>query len=278
MSRAGAYAGVGIDGSFFDLGRLDRLAAQESPIHRLDPRAKLLATLVFLVCVVSFEKYQVSALLPFFLYPVVLATVGRLPLGYLARRVLTVAPFAFFIGIANPFLDRQPLLQLGPLAISGGWTSFASILLRFTLTVGAAFILIATTSFQGVCFALARLGAPRVLANQLLFLYRYVFVLGEEAIRLVRARTLRSFDGRGTGMRVYGHLLGHLLLRSLARAQRVHLAMCCRGFDGEIRLLRGSKFGIRDAAFVLGWSTVFVGLRYWNLPQALGGIVRGLAG
>ncbi|MBI5014144.1 MAG: cobalt ECF transporter T component CbiQ [Deltaproteobacteria bacterium] len=266
-----------MDSSFFDLGRLDRLAHQDSPIHRLDPRAKLFTTLVFLVCVVSFRKYQVSALLPFFVFPVVLATLGGLPLGYLAKRVLAVAPFAFFVGIFNPLLDRHPLFFLGSVGISGGWVSFASILLRFTLTVGAAFILIATTSFHGVCLALARLGAPRIMANQLLFLYRYLFVLGDEAMRLVRARALRSFDGRGMGMRVYGHMLGHLLLRSLARAQRVHLAMCCRGFDGEIRLLRRLKLGGREAAFTLGWSAAFLALRFYNVPQLLGGLVTGLA-
>jgi cobalt/nickel transport system permease protein len=273
MSRAS----LGFDAGLFDLGRLDRLATQESPIHSLDPRAKLVTTLVFLVCVVSFGKYEVSALLPFFVFPVVLATLGGLPLGYLARRVLTVAPFAFFVGIFNPFLDRQPLFFQGPNAVSGGWVSFASILVRFTLTVGAAFTLIATTSFHGVCLALARLGTPRVMANQLLFLYRYLFVLGDEAVRLVRARALRSFGGRGMGMRIYGHILGHLLLRSLARAQRVHLAMCCRGFDGEIHLSRRLKLGRREAAFTLGWSAVFVALRLYNVPQLVGGALGGLA-
>lgn len=270
-SRPGIYAG------FFDLGRLDRLAYLDSPIHRLDPRAKLVTTMVFLLCVVSFGKYQVSALLPFFLFPVVLASLGRLPLGYLGRRVLAVAPFAFFIGVFNPLLDREPLFYLGSLGVSGGWVSFASILLRFALTVGMAFILIATTSFHGVCMALGKLGAPRLMANQLLFLYRYLFVLGDEAMRLIRARALRSFDGRGMGMRVYGHMLGHLLLRSLGRAQRIHLAMRCRGFDGEIRLLRRLKLGGREIAFTLGWCAVFLAFRFYNVPRFLGDLAGGLA-
>jgi len=278
MSRAGTWTGPGIQAGFFDLGRLDRLAAQDSPVHRLDPRAKLVTTLVFLVCVVSLGKYEVSALLPFSVFPVALAARGGLPFGYLTRRVLTVAPFALAIGIFNPFLDRAPLFFLGPVGVSGGWVSFGSILLRFVLTVAAAFVLIATTSFQGVCLALARLGVPRVMANQLLFLYRYLFVLVEEAMRLVRARALRSFDGRGMGLRVYGHMLGHLLLRSLSRAQRVHLAMCCRGFDGEIRLMRTLRFGAREAAFVLGWTAALVSLRLYNLPQLTGALIRGVAG
>ncbi len=96
-----------LDSAFFNLGRLDRLAAQETPVHRLDPRAKLLTTLVFLVCVVSFPKYEISGLLPFFLYPVVLLSSGRLPSGFLAARLAAVAPLAILVGIFNPILDRE---------------------------------------------------------------------------------------------------------------------------------------------------------------------------
>ena len=78
-------------------------------------------------------------------------------------------------------------------------------------------------------------------------------------------------------MRVYGHILGHLLLRSLARAQRVHLAMLCRGFDGEIRLMKSLKLGGREVAFTLSWSAAFVAFRLYNVPQFLGGLATGLA-
>lgn len=265
-----------IDASFFDVGRLDRLARQDTLVHRLDPRVKLLTTLAFLVSVVSFGKYEVSALLPFFVYPVALASAGRIPFDYLGKRLLAVAPFALLVGIFNPFLDRETLLRVGALEVSGGWVSFLSIQLRFALTVGTALILIATTSFQGLCGALQRLGVPQVLTVQLLFLYRYLFVLGEEALRLVRARALRSFGKRGMGMGVYGSLLGHLLLRTLDRAQRIHLAMRCRGFTGEIRGLRRPRIGLPEAAFAAGWCGAFAGLRLVNVPHLLGNLVEGL--
>jgi len=268
----------GIDATFFDVGRLDRLANQDTPIHRLDPRAKLVTTLVFLIAVVSFPKYEISALLPFALYPVVLAAVGRLPFGFVARKLLAVAPFAVLVGIFNPLLDREVLFHLGPVGISGGWVSFASILVRFCLTIGTAFLLIATTSFQGLCLGLQRIGAPRVLTVQLLFLHRYIFVLGGEAVRLVRARALRSFGRRGLGVRVFGSLVGHLLVRTLARAQRIHLAMLSRGFDGEIRMLRPLKPGLAEVLFTLSWCAAFAVMRYINLPLALGNIVTRAVG
>lgn len=259
-----------IDTSFFDIGQLDRLAQQHTPIHRLDPRAKLVTTMAFLLAVVSFPKYEVSALLPFFLYPVVLVTAGQLPVGFMLRKILVVAPFAFMVGIFNPFLDRETLMQLGPISVSGGWISFISILLRFTLTVGTAFLLIATTSFNGLCLALLRLGLPKVLTVQLLFLYRYIFVLGGEAMRLVRARALRTFGKRGLGMKVFAFVVGHLLLRTLSRAQRVHQAMLSRGFDGEVRVLRPLHLALKDVLFTLGWLATFAIMRIYNLPQLLG--------
>jgi len=263
-----------IDATFFDIGRLDQLAQQHTPMHRLDPRAKVLTTMAFIVAVVSFPKYEVAGLVPFLVFPVMFATVGQLPLALIIRKVVVVAPFAVMVGIFNPFFDREILIRLGSIGISGGWVSFASIMLRFCLTIGMAFVLIATTSFQGVCLALLRLGLPKVLTVQLLFLYRYIFVLGDEAIRVVRARALRSFAGRGLGIRVFASVVGHLLLRTLQRAQRVHLAMLSRGFDGEMRMLRPWQVCAVDVVFVLGWWAAFAVMRMYNLPQLLGAIVE----
>ena len=123
---------------------------------------------------------------------------------------------------------------------------------RFFLTISAALVLIGTTSFNGVCMGLERLGMPDVLATQLLFLYRYIFVLGEETMRMSRARASRSFGRRGMGIRVYSQILGHLLLRTYARAQRVYQAMLARGFDGHVRILRTLDFGTARRALHRG--------------------------
>jgi cobalt/nickel transport system permease protein len=259
-----------IESALLNIGYLETLAYQDTPLQRLDPRVKLLTTLVFIITVVSFGKYEITGLIPFVIYPVALIAVGNLPPVYLAKKLLLAAPFAFFIGIFNPLLDRTVLLQLGPVGLSGGWISFASIMLRFALTVSAAFILIACTGFTAVCLALEKLGAPRSFVLQLLFLYRYLFVLTDEALRLVRARALRSFQGRGLGFKVFSFMLGQLLLRTLNRAQRIHRAMLSRGFDGKIRILRTLHLHGRDLAFLLGWSTLFVLLRWFNVPQVLG--------
>lgn len=259
-----------IESSFFDITYLDALSYQDTPVHRLDPRVKLLTTLLFVVCVLSFSKYELSGLIPFVIYPIALVTLGNLPMAYLLKKVLLALPFAFFIGIFNPLLDRAVLMHLGPMGISGGWVSFASIMIRFVLTVSAALTLIASTGFNSVCMAMERMGVPSSFAVQLLFLYRYLFVLTDEAVRMVRARSLRSFGGRGMGPRVFSYMIGQLLLRTLDRAQRIHLAMRCRGFDGEIRMSRPLKICGRDVAFLMGCSSFFLLMRLYDIPQWMG--------
>ncbi|MEW6442473.1 MAG: cobalt ECF transporter T component CbiQ [bacterium] len=264
-----------IESSFFDLSTFDALSRLGTPVHRLDPRVKVAATMAFIVAVVSFGKYELSGLVPFALYPVSLMAAGNLPFGYMLRRVLLAAPFAILVGIFNPIFDREILARLGPLEISGGWVSFASILLRFLLTVSAALVLVASTGIHGVCQALDRLGLPRSFTVQLLFLYRYLFVLVDEASRMTRARALRSFGTRGTGVRVYGYLIGQLLLRTMDRAQRIHEAMLCRGFDGEIRPSRALALRRADVLFVVGWSAAFLLMRIFDLPRYVGELVTG---
>lgn len=266
-----------IESALLDLGGLDTLALQKTPIHRLDPRAKVLTTLAFLVTVVSFNKYDLSGLLPLLVYPVVLITLGDLPPGYLLGKLLIASPFALIIGIFNPLLDRTILMHVGPFRISGGWISYASILLRFSLTLFAALILIATTGFNSICLALARLKVPRALTVQLMLLYRYIFVLTGEASRMVKAWSLRSVSHRKMPLPVFASLVGQLLLRALDRAERIHMAMLSRGFEGELHQLRPLRFAPADAFFVLGWTSFFVCVRVYNLPQLLGQVVMGMA-
>jgi cobalt/nickel transport system permease protein len=160
--------------------------------------------------------------------------------------------------------------------ISGGWISFASILARSALTVGAGFILVGVTGFTAVCQALERLGMPQVFAVQLLFLYRYIFVLTEESGRASRARELRSCGKKGMGIRSFGSMTGHLLLRTWQRAERIHMAMLARGFTGEFHASRQSVFGAAEIRFVLTWSALLIFLRLQNVSQLLGSLITGL--
>jgi cobalt/nickel transport system permease protein len=264
---------AGIDGTLLDFKNLDLLADGDTAIHRLDPRAKVFATLIFIICVVSCGKYELSALFPFFLFPVFMITLGNIPALYLTKKIAVIIPFAVVVGMFNPLFDRQVVLHVGTLDITEGWISFASIVVRAVLTVSSALILVAVTGFPGICAALERLGMPRPFAVQLLFLYRYIFVLAEEGGQMARARELRTFGTRGRGIRAYESIIGHLLLRTWMRAERIHMAMLARGFSGTFHTRRHSCFGLGEMAFVLGWGLFFITARLVPMAHLLGVLV-----
>ena len=260
-----------LEAALDDLRSLDALASRDTALARRDPRAKVLVTLLFIVTVLSFDRYRVAALLPLALFPCVQAAQGEMPARMLLRTLWLASPFAMLVGIFNPFFDREPMLVLAGVSISAGWVSFAAILVRFALTVGAALVLAAGTGMHPLCAALARLGVPRVFTVQLLFLHRYLFVLAGEATRLATARRLRSGDHVAPmGLAVYASLLGHLLLRTFDRAQRIHLAMLARGFDGELRLADCWLWQRADTLFLGAWCTFFVCVRTVDLPNVIG--------
>lgn len=260
---------------YMDIGKMDELGRLNSPVHRLDARAQIITTLVFILVVMSYSRYEVSALIPLFLYPAMLLVLGELPVRYIGRKVAIAAPFAIFVGIFNPWLDRQVVGVVGNYEVTGGWFSLVSILLRFGLTVSAAIILVACTGIHRLCAAGLRLGLPRVFIVQLMFMYRYFFVIGDEAGRMVRGLDLRNAGGSALGLRLYGILLGQLLLRAMARAQRIYRAMVARGFEGEIHVLQPSCWSWRETAFLAGWTVFFMVARFWNLPERLGYWITG---
>jgi cobalt/nickel transport system permease protein len=257
----------------WDFTRLDRLSTEDTAIHRLDPRAKVLVTIAFIVSVISFNKYEVAALFPFFIYPAVMIAKSNLPTFFIVRKVAFVIPFALVIGLFNPFFDREIVFHIGATGISGGWISLMSIAVRAILTVSAAFILVGVTGFFPICGALERLAMPRLLAVQLFLLFRYIFVLWEEGTRVMRSRELRSWEKRGKSLTTYGSVVGHLLLRTWLRAERIHMAMRTRGFTGEFHTRHPYRFGTPEVLFLLGWSALFLLLRIHNVSLILGSFV-----
>lgn len=262
---------------FFDLGMMDRLSRCESLIHHLDARAKVIATFAFCISVVSYGKYTVAPLCGFLFYPAVMISLAGLPWRYLLRKLLLVAPFAVMVGIFNPLLDREVMLRIGSLPVSGGWISFMSIMFRFVLTVMAVLVLLATTGIDGVCRAFDRLGFPRVFAVQVMFLYRYIFLLTEETLRIVRARAVRGAGVNAPGIPVFIRIVGSLLVRSIDRAHRVYAAMESRGFDGHVRTMRAQSWTYRETLFVLGWLAVFVLMRSLNAVEWIGRLIMEFA-
>src|SRR3989304_10576562 len=258
------------DLEYFHIGYLDTLSYKNTLVHRLDPRVKILTSFIFILFVVSFPKYELSGLIPFFFYPVFLLAVGDIPLKAITKKVIFVLHFAIFIGIFNPLLDTTVILSPFGIPISGGWISFCSIIIKFILTVSTALLLIAVTSFPGICEGLERLRFPRLLVIQLLFLYRYLFVFLEEALKTIRAREARSFGKKGKEIKTFIRLISILLLRTVERSERIYQAMLSRGFRGEIRVHKRYSFRLQEIIFLVSSVIMFYVFRNYDIVHLIG--------
>jgi cobalt/nickel transport system permease protein len=223
----------------------DQYRSGSSLIHRLDPRVKALGALAFIL---SASLLPTGRWLHYGLLlavPLAGATAAGLGPGYVLKRSFIALPFAL-AAITLPFSvpgDAIVLPVLGITVSAEGLERFLSIVLKSWISVQMAIVLVATTSFPDLLWGLRSLGVPRVLVSIVGLMYRYIFVLADEAMRLTRARAARSaaIEGRrpGGGIvwrgRVTGGLVGNLALRSFERSERIYDAMAARGYTGEMR-------------------------------------------
>jgi cobalt/nickel transport system permease protein len=253
-----------------ELSEMDALAAQDSPIHRLSPLAKLLTTVLYIAVTVSFHKYQLSGLAVMALIPVFLFQVSGIPVRTCFYKLRIVLPLVMAVGLFNPLFDRAPMLYLGSVAVSGGVISMLSLMLKGVLCLMMSFLLIATTPIDSLCAALRRLHVPSILVTLLLLTFRYVGVMTEELAIMSDAYHLRAPGQKGIHISAWGSFLGQVLLRSMDRAQELYSSMLLRGYEGEFRYAKTSPFGAVDAAYTLGMLALCLLLRYVNLAEALG--------
>ena len=202
----------------------------DGPLHRLDPRAKIVGTLAFVIAVVV---VPIGTWWPLVIAAAMIAVaiaLSRLSLGSLARRLLAFLPLVGFLGVMVG-LGHPARTSLGLGAVA------TAIVVKNGLAFLAMMVLAGVTPFPALLRGMSRLGVPPVLVATLHFMDRYVHVLRDELGRMVQARRARSFRRRGPDWGVLSGLIGVLFLRALERGERVHGAMLARGWDGTIRTL-----------------------------------------
>lgn len=224
MSKIGAALG--------EIHKLSSSAQQDGPWQSLHPLAKLLLTVGYILLLMSFDKYALLGIASMGIYPLLAFKRSGLSWRLALKRLRFVLPLVAFVGIANPFFDKQVLL-LGPWHIGAGYISFCSLLLKGVLAVLASYLLIATTSIEQICYALRLLHLPKILVTQFLLTYRYLTLLLEQAESMAQAYSLRAPKQRGVHFKVWGSLAGQLLLRSIDKANNLYESMLLRGYQGE---------------------------------------------
>jgi cobalt/nickel transport system permease protein len=260
---------------------LDPYHPLPSPVHTLDARIKLVLTLGFiLTCsltpVGSWPAYVL--LLAIVMSVEILSGLGP---AYVMKRSALALPFAL---AALPLVfttggQEVFSFSVGSIVLTAsvqGLSRFLSIMLKSWLSVQAAIILAASTPFPDLLQAMRVIGTPPLLVAMFGLMWRYLFVLVDEALRLTRARSARSGQLRSGTYKpggsilwrahVTGGMAGNLLVRAFERSERIYSAMLARGYDGEARSLP------LPAVKATTWMILIIGLLVCLLLLLLGNV------
>ena len=242
------------------MGKIDRTVAEfrlmeeeargEGRFQALHPLSKLLVTVVYLVVLLSFHKYNLAGVLLMGFYPALAFTMGDVPLRPMWRRMRVILIPVLLVGIANPFFDQTPVSADIPF-LTGGMLSMITLLLKGLFAVAAAYLLMVTTPMDDLCRALRKLRVPAILVTVIMLIYRYFSVFLEEVGRMRAAYSLRAPGQKGVHFRFWGSMVGMLLLRSMDRSETLYNSMTLRGFQGDFLSGRDRSFTRGDLVYCL---------------------------
>jgi cobalt/nickel transport system permease protein len=210
---------------------LDRV----SPVHRLAPEVKILATLLFTIVVVATPRAEFRAFGGYAVLLAIVAAVARVPAWWLARRATIEMPFVL-LAVALPFAGHGERVHWLGMSLSvdglhGAW----NIVAKGTLGVVASLLLAASTTMRDLILGLDRLRCPAVFTQIATFMLRYLDILADDARRMRIARLSRGYDPRFLWqVKAFAVSVGSLFLRAYERGERVYLAMVSRGYDGRL--------------------------------------------
>ena len=218
----------------------------DSPLHRLDPRVKIIATLVYIVSlflVQSFVGYG-------FIFAILAVTIAlsRVPLRFMLRGLKSVVLIILFTAVLNLFSQKggTPLVTLWRFTITTkGVTMAIKMCFRLVmLIVGSSLLTLTTTPIRltdGLEILLTpfqKIGVPsHEIAMMMTIALRFIPTLLEETDKIMTAQKARgaSFSEGNLMQRAKAlvPVLVPLFVSAFRRAEELATAMECRCYRGE---------------------------------------------
>lgn len=215
---------------------IDRYAHVDSVLSRWDPRLKV-AALGGLIIAIALLKTIPMAVTGFVVAASLLA-MSALPFHFVSHGL------SFVLFFLVPFFLIMPFTYPGEAAFSVLGLGFAweglrlatLIFVKALSIVLLTFAIFGSSRFDVTMLALQRLKCPKIIVQMVLFAYRYTFVFLDEMKRMHTSMGARGFVARTDGrtLRIFGHFVGTLLVRSFERTDRVYKAMLSKGYQGEL--------------------------------------------
>jgi cobalt/nickel transport system permease protein len=228
---------------------MDQWSQGSSALHNRDPRAKILTLLAFLVVLATTPPNAFPTLVIDAAVLLAGILIAGLPLASLLLRAMAVLPFSLTFGLIS-WLAGDRLRALG-------------LVEKSYLSTVAVLLVVGTTTLPMLLSGLEALGGPRLLVLVAQFLYRYLFVVSEQAqhLRLAAACRQGTVRRRRSGFRAAAGSLAVLFARSYYRAEGIHRAMMARAFSGKFAVLRRLRFRWADGLFTLAIAAFLILVR-----------------
>ncbi len=240
----------------FDI--FEKYKDRDNLIYRLDPRTKLIFSLVFLILMVLTPINEIER---FGFYLVLILTIifiARISPAYIFKRSIIILPFVLAVaGLAVFFTEGRTFKEVDLVLFKlrftyEGISILLNVLVKSWLSVVTLTTIMLTTRFEDLLKGMELLKAPQIIVVMMSFMYRYIFVLIDEAAHLMQARNVRYFGGRFLSqIPVLGNMAGILFIRTYERAERIYAAMAVRGFTGRMRSINILKFSFTDFLFLI---------------------------
>ena len=228
---------------------IDEYAYLDTPLHRWEPRYKLIALMVLIF---TFSFVRDLRLLPAMLaVSGVLYIISRLPFSFLLGRLRLPGFFLLAVVVLLPLLSGTTVLfRIGPLAVKEeGCLEMLLIVVKFVCILTTGIVLFGTTPFLTTVKAVRVLGLPFILADMTLFSYRYLYEIGDYLRTMETAMRLRGFHNRHLGsLGILASLVGTILVRSYEQSERVFKAMILRGYGQPVSFRDEFQVYFRDLA------------------------------
>jgi cobalt/nickel transport system permease protein len=218
---------------------MDRFA-KGSRFFLFDARVKLISTIAVIITAAFLRDIQsLLVLLAFVILELALAAV---PAHHIAENYLLALPFIAVASLALAFTSTLLNAEM--------------MFIRVSASVLALILLTTTTPFFEMMAAFRWFRMPKILNNLILFTYRFIFVLQDEAARMKMARKARGFTGgrhlfERHAFRTLSNSIGMIFVRSSQRGSDMFDALLMRGYNGNVRTIRKPKVHARDGVLVL---------------------------
>ncbi len=230
-------------------------------IHLLDPRMKIIMTVLYVAIV--FIPSNPFGLLAAAVFGVSGYLVSGISLKFIVRSLKPVVPIIIFTGILNMFfVDGDTLFQfwIVRVTVQGAWLAVI-MAVRIICLISGTSLLTYTTSPIALTDAIERLLAPlklvkfpvHELAMMMTIALRFIPTLIEETDRIMSAQKARGADMESGGLisraKALIPVLIPLFVSAIRRADELALAMecrCYRGGEGRTRM-KQPKYSLRDA-------------------------------